>query len=176
LNKGDGKPMPLLKDLGKEYRWGTAPEVPAPAFNVQRVTPIAAKTADTNTTWQDALKVQGSVWQFYQLVMTQWPVPGNAPNNQGTNNFTTPPSGPPLPTAWANTTMETFDQSDPKRSCMACHNSARTNDFVWGLSMRAGAPPPPPAAKGAKPAAALKGPRPLRLKSLERLREAVGNR
>jgi hypothetical protein len=93
LNKGDGKPMPLLKDLGKEYRWGTAPEVPAPAFNVQRVTPIAAKTADTNTTWQDALKVQGSVWQFYQLVTTQWPVPGNAPNNQGTNNFTTPRPG-----------------------------------------------------------------------------------
>ena len=51
--------------------------------------------------WQSALKAQNSVWQFYQLTMTQWPVPGGTPANPGTPNFSFPGAG--ATSAFANT-------------------------------------------------------------------------
>ena len=36
--------------------------------------------------------------------------------------------------AFANLTMETFDQGRPQLGCMSCHNQARmTVDFMWSL-------------------------------------------
>jgi hypothetical protein len=36
--------------------------------------------------------------------------------------------------AYANTTMETFDQVKPELGCMSCHNQARMPaDFMWSV-------------------------------------------
>jgi hypothetical protein len=108
--------------------------VPTPApFNVERVTPIHPSTADTNTTYRNLLRGAGSVWQFYQLVMTQWPLVPSQPATPGTPANTFP--GTNATSAFANVTMETFDQANVKTGCMACHNSTRLpTDFVWTLN------------------------------------------
>jgi len=37
-------------------------------------------------------------------------------------------------TAFANLTMETFDQGRPQLGCMSCHNQARmAGDFMWSV-------------------------------------------
>lgn len=112
--------------------------VPSP-FNVTRTMPISSlvvlglpSTQQTNAAYQQALKSQGSIWQYYQLVMTQWPVPGNTPGNPGTPQFSFPGSG--ANSSFANTTMETFDQGSIGTGCMACHNSTqKATDFLWSL-------------------------------------------
>lgn len=106
--------------------------VPTPApFNVQRVTPIHPSTASTNVAYRNLLK--GSVWQFYQLVMTQWPLVPSQPSTPGTPANTFP--GTNATSAFANVTMETFDQANVRSGCMACHNSTRLpTDFVWILN------------------------------------------
>jgi hypothetical protein len=106
-----------------------------PAFNVQRLPSalINGSTGNTNTAYRNLLKGTGSVWQFYQLVMTQWPLASSQPNVPGTPSNTFPGVNPP--SAFANVTMETFDQTDIKFGCMNCHNSTRTQtDFLWSLS------------------------------------------
>src|SRR4051794_22321675 len=80
--------------------------------------------------------VSGTVWQNYMLVMTQWPT-ANPPNpqNQGTPEHTFPgvttnPSTRPT-SAYANTTMETWEQTNISTGCMNCHNFASGTDFLW---------------------------------------------
>ncbi|MFL6332941.1 MAG: hypothetical protein ACJ754_06300 [Pyrinomonadaceae bacterium] len=128
FNDGGGTPMPVKNPIGFP-----PPPTPPTKFNVQRLTDIAKSTRDTNALYQAALRQQGSVWQFYQLVMTQWPVPPDTPTNHGLPAHTTPPLG--SPTAFANITMETFDQTRIARGCMACHDSTRNeSDFLWSLN------------------------------------------
>jgi hypothetical protein len=43
-------------------------------LNVDRQKPINPSTLNPNASWQSVLQQQGSVWQFYKLTMTQWPV------------------------------------------------------------------------------------------------------
>lgn len=113
-------------------------QLPPPApFNVQRLKPINPSTVTTNTAYQSALKQQNSVWQFYQLVMTQWPVQQNPPapippTQPGTPAFTFPGNG--ATSAFANVTMETFDQNNIRTGCMACHNITQKTDFLWSLN------------------------------------------
>jgi hypothetical protein len=158
FNNGDGTPMPTNPtQLGPNYKIGTAPASPPKPFNVVRVSqkPINPDTVATNKNWQTVLKQQGSVWQFYKLTMTQWPIftePGQrffgvqapepcgaAPGCDGSpeNTFPGTINGLGAPSAFANTTLETFDQQFVSKSCMACHNSARKTDFVWSLPMLA---------------------------------------
>lgn len=148
FNKGDGTPMPTLGTLSADYLVATASASPPPPFNVERKMPIAGMTqatkapgdtASTNALWQAVLQKQGAVWQFYQLTMTQWPTTANSPQTDGSPSNTFPGLG--ATTAFANTTMETFDQTRVFASCMACHNSTRTSDFIWSLPMNAGTPP-----------------------------------
>ena len=115
--------------------------LPTPApFNVQRLVPINGSTANTNNKYRTLLKGAGAVWQFYQLVMTQWPTPVPAdPTKPGTPNFTFPGRNPT--SAFANVTMETFDQVDQHgqpditKGCMNCHNFTRVpTDFLWSLN------------------------------------------
>jgi hypothetical protein len=109
------------------------------------------------------------VWQFYQLVMTQWPVPpqgvppeGPVPASQpGSPNFTFPGTG--ATTAFANTTLETWDQNTIFKGCMNCHNVATANnpstDFVWTLqdhALTSAILSAPMRAKQSAPLAALK--------------------
>jgi hypothetical protein len=113
---------------------------PAKPFNVSRsaVSPINPKTAYTNLMYERQLK--GVVWENYQLVMTQWPrVTGEQSlpvavslNGDASNTF--PGLGPASGSAFANISMETFDQERPQLGCMNCHNQARlAADFMWSV-------------------------------------------
>jgi hypothetical protein len=71
--------------------------------------------------------------------MTQWPVPGNAPSNPGSIAFSFPGAGA-AQTAFANTVLETWDQTNIRTGCMNCHNAVQNNDFLWSLQMNAYSP------------------------------------
>jgi len=137
----------------------TVPCVPPPKgapcpFNVTRITPIAPSTRETNKKYQDKLAGEGSgVWQYYELVMTQWPTPGNS-TKSGQPANTIPGNKTDPMTAFANTTMETFDQAQIDTGCMACHDAAGTKlegtDFNWALPLNA-FPAPKPKVSAAYP-------------------------
>jgi len=146
----------------------------AKRFNVTRTQPIGIgypspksdqTTPATNASYQ-ALLAKGapnSPWQYYQLVMTQWPVPGKTPANAGDPAHSVPGTIPslscvqtvkghyPQQCSFANVTMETFDQSSIYSGCMNCHNftahpngpGSPGNDFLWSLAVNAYAPPAP---------------------------------
>jgi hypothetical protein len=146
----------------------------AKRFNVTRVQPIGIgyptgqpdpTTPATNASYQALLAkaAPNSPWQYYQLVMTQWPVPGNTPANPGDPKHSFPGNIPslsclqnvagayPQGCSFANVTMETFDQTSIYSGCMNCHNAtahptgpkSTGNDFLWSLAVNAYAPPPP---------------------------------
>jgi hypothetical protein len=110
-------------------------------------TPQGASTRDVNAYYQQLL--QGTVWQYYQLVITQWPAnPGIGPGkpfilmqNGGVYPLN---AGAAFPANGAvNTTMETYFQTQNDaagaggNSCMSCHYRAGQSDFSWGLNRRA---------------------------------------
>jgi hypothetical protein len=128
---------------------------PAKPFNVVRSTeaPIHPKTALANLLYERLLK--GTVWENYQLVVTQWPrldgdqsipVPA-AQNGDVSNTF----PGADATSAFANLVIETFDQARPQLGCMSCHNRARmTVDFMWSVFDHAYPANFPPAAAAVK--------------------------
>ncbi len=111
---------------------------PVKPFNVTRAPggSIHPKTNLINLLYERLLK--DTVWQYYQLVVTQWPrlegdqsVPVPASQNGDISN-TFPGLG--ATSAFANVTMETFDQGRPQLGCMSCHNQARmSGDFMWSV-------------------------------------------
>ncbi len=134
LNDGKHTPMPEANPLSLVP---LAPE-PVKPFNVERAAsaPLLTATELTNFAYQRLLA--GTPWQYYRLIVTQWPrmdgnqatpIPalkdGSVPNTfPGTDAFS----------AFANVTMETFDQRSIQLGCMNCHNRARMNaDFMWTL-------------------------------------------
>jgi hypothetical protein len=120
---------------------------------VIRATPIpAAKNSPTtgiNPVFQNLLRAvyPKSVWQYYQLLDTQWPQhPGTVANPQKCYHDTKNPSNPynfkcngpgidvgplPVPPTLANTTLETYFQQSPTipkafmGSCMGCHSNSQ---------------------------------------------------
>jgi hypothetical protein len=139
-------------------------EMPAAAsqatrFNVTRTQNIGTgsdTTPATNSAYQKLLAsaAPNSPWQYYQLVMTQWPLPGSTPSNPGTPGFTFPGVATPVNSSFSNVTMETFDQASIFTGCMLCHNatahpngdSTPGNDFLWSLAVNAYPLPAPPSA------------------------------
>jgi len=135
---------------------------PSPPVQVARNTPIVYQnqvsptTQDINSQFQKALA--GTVWQYYQLVVTQWPrSSGNfVPYPVGYSNYPTTcdlpiptdvtysgiPPGEPI-MAVANTTMETYYQTPTMgiASCMHCHYLASGQDFSFMLQSEAFVPP-----------------------------------
>ncbi|HEV7744521.1 MAG TPA: hypothetical protein VGO56_05970 [Pyrinomonadaceae bacterium] len=122
------------------------PLVPVQVTRVNPIpdTPAGASTRDVNSFYQQLLK--GTPWQYYQLVITQWP------SNPGLNNFVLMQNGGIYPrdaeaafpaNGAINTTQETYFQiqSDAAgaggNSCMSCHYRAGQSDFSWGLNRRA---------------------------------------
>jgi hypothetical protein len=111
---------------------------PVKPFNVERVrgAAIHPKTNLVNLLYERLLK--DTVWENYQLIVTQWPrldgdqaVPVPAKQNGDISN-TFPGIG--ATSAFANVTMETFDQGRPQLGCMSCHNQARmAADFMWSV-------------------------------------------
>jgi hypothetical protein len=134
FHDGGKSPMPAenplaLSPLAKE---------PVQAFNVERPfnRRVHPKTELMNYQYQELL--QGAVWQYYGIVVTQWPrLEGNQAvpvpaklNGDITNTF----PGDGAFSAFANSAMETFDQARPQLGCMSCHNQARmAADFVWSV-------------------------------------------
>jgi hypothetical protein len=126
-------------------------------YNVERLKPIHLSTQATNSAYQKALG--GGVWQFYQLVVTQWPLAANSPTTPGTplNTFPGLPPGNDA-TSFANTTLETWDQRSIFTGCMNCHDKARIEtDFLWSLALNAYPPPVlfPPGFRALRSAAPL---------------------
>jgi hypothetical protein len=133
-HSGDGTPMPGVNP----YSEPTA-QVPPP-FNVRRLTPIHEATEEANRRYRSELARRGSVWQNYRLVMTQWPLSIRDPSRSGRPNNTFPGTGSDS-TAFANTTMETFEQVQVADGCMGCHDLARRRtDFVWSIETHAFTP------------------------------------
>ena len=125
-------------------------QVPTP-FNITRITPIHPSTITTNGRFTGRLAQSNSVWQFYKLVMTQWPLVPNSPQTTGAPANTFPGTG--ATSAFANTTMETFDQKKVTAGCMACHEDTHIQtDFIWSVATHAF-----PRVTVAAPAAALTG-------------------
>jgi len=113
FNDGSGADMPATNP----YSVSPLPLPTPPPYNVVRVKPIHPNTAATNLAYQKALRDSGSVWQFYQLVMTQWPLAIKQPAVAGTPQNTFPGRNTDS-TAFSNTTLETFDQQDILGGCM----------------------------------------------------------
>ncbi|HEX3448598.1 MAG TPA: hypothetical protein VHS97_10120, partial [Isosphaeraceae bacterium] len=121
-------------------RGGNAVLAAGPKRDVTRVKPINASTTvlrntvDTNKAYHAALQ-PNSIWQFYQLVMTQWPLTPNSPTTPGDPAHTFPGSPPNDQSAFSNVTLETFDQGSIFTGCMACHNATmQPTDFLWSLN------------------------------------------
>lgn len=101
---------------------------------VARVIPIDPGTQALNDSFQKLLIAVNpkSVWQYYELVGTQWPVNGNSKTDR---------TGNPFPVFLANCTLETYDQGTVQgvsSSCIGCHNAAtsfsgRAADFTFLL-------------------------------------------
>jgi hypothetical protein len=134
---------------------------PARPFNVVRSAglPIHPNTVSANKRYQKLLK--GTIWENYQLVMTQWErVPGNQArpipaslNGDASNTFPGVGAG----SAFANLTMETFDQDRVQLGCMSCHNKARlAADFMWSVLDHAYPPTIAPATSAVRANAAGK--------------------
>lgn len=153
FNNGTGAPA---TPRGYSYKPPPAPTTsptttPTPLVPVQvtRINPIpdtpqGASTRDFNAYYQQLLK--GTVWQYYQLVVTQWPF------QPGLDGFVLMQNGGVYPrdagaafpvNGAVNTTMETYFQTQNDaagaggNSCMSCHYRAGQSDFSWGLNRRA---------------------------------------
>ena len=111
---------------------------PVTPYNLDRniMMPIHPKTELMTLVYQRLL--HKTPWEFYQIATTQWPrLEGNqaafVPATQGGEMTTTFP-GAGATSAFANITMESFDQGRPQLGCMSCHNQARmAGDFMWSV-------------------------------------------
>jgi hypothetical protein len=134
LNDAKGAPMPEQNPLSLVP---LAPE-PVRPFNVVRDAGAPILTATELTSYGYRHRLAGSPWQYYRLIVTQWPrLEGNQADPiparvDGSVENTFPGTG--AFSAFANVTMETFDQKGVQLGCMSCHNRARMNaDFMWSL-------------------------------------------
>jgi len=151
FNNGDGTHM--TDDPEPMYQFprpagAPGPGVPPKPFQVERLQQISSDTLNANQDSQAKLRKLGSVWRYYKLVMTQWPVVPSAPDEDASRAFPMPfCSGRAVPAA-INTTMETFLQTkqhcDQRLTCMGCHNAARATDFIWSIPVNPNFPPEDP--------------------------------
>jgi len=120
------------------YPFSPTRSVPLVFRNVKRRQPIDESTQIANLAYRRALRAAGSVWQYYQLVMTQFPIRPGVYGAAGAEPENTFPGAGNGRTAFTNVTMETFHQDDVRNhSCMACHAGAGyLSDFVWSLADR----------------------------------------
>jgi hypothetical protein len=116
------------------------PKDPPTPYQVERLQHLQKVTKTTNLQWQNELKNLGSRWQYYQLVVTQWPTVPSSPKLDAKHANPEPRCGLQGSFATANTTMETFLQGnrlhcEPIITCMGCHGVAREADFIWSIPM-----------------------------------------
>lgn len=134
FHDGTRGPMP------EENPIALAPLAPEPVkpFNVERFFFAPVHTLTDLLTYRYQELLRGTVWEFYRIVVTQWPrlegdqsIPVPAAQDGSVPN-TFPGLG--AASATANVTMETFAQRSVQQGCMNCHNRARMGaDFMWTL-------------------------------------------
>jgi len=105
-------------------------------------TPQGASTIDVNNIYQKVLA--GTVWQYYELVFTQWPSDPGSFKLMENGGIYPQGSGAAFPqNGVTNTVMETYFQSQNDaagaggNSCMNCHYKADSTDYSWSLKRRA---------------------------------------
>jgi hypothetical protein len=108
------------------------------SMQVFRKHKISKQIMDMNRKYWALPGIEGTIWQNYMLVLTQWPT---TVNSAGPTN-----PGEPWPDKkynLSNTTMETYlqdaDANGNFPSCMGCHGGSNANgrDFVWFVSFDA---------------------------------------
>jgi hypothetical protein len=96
----------------------TYPRVPV---QVSRTIPIPADKVALNAQAAAALARLGSVWQYYQLIDTQWPTrpqtPPADPNGGLPDAIANKSGGNPTPVYLTNVTMETYFQAGNQAAC-----------------------------------------------------------
>jgi hypothetical protein len=145
---------------------GQLPPNPSPTqvtrINPIPTTPSGASTVDVNAAFHGALP-KSSVWQYYQLVITQWPTNPSSFKPPALRGVYPQDAGAAFPVNGAvNVTLETYFQPPALatgafgNSCMSCHYNAGTGlrDFSWGFARRPHPDTPPPSTAKVKPAAA----------------------
>jgi hypothetical protein len=97
---------------------GVYPRIPTQAW---RAIPIPRDKIALNTQVQAVLRQMGSVWQYYELIDTQWPTePGAAPSAWDSGlplSAANKPGGHPTPVMLTNITMETYFQKGNQPAC-----------------------------------------------------------
>lgn len=97
---------------------GVYPRIPTQAW---RAIPIPADKRRLNAQAQAVLAKMGSVFQYYELIDTQWPTdPSAAPSPWDgglPDAVTNKPGGRPTPTFLTNITMETYFQKGNQPAC-----------------------------------------------------------
>jgi hypothetical protein len=137
----DGDPAhPMPASLPPDSPYLQPPVGQLPPFNVQRLQSIAADTLAVNRAWRAVLAAEGSVWQYYKLVLAEWPNLMDNPTRDGLSSLPTPPCLLEPYANLANTVLETFMQGTkncnvPVTTCMGCHNGARGIDYIWSLAL-----------------------------------------
>lgn len=130
----------------------TSPPTQVVRLNPIPTTPAGASTVDVNNAFHAALP-KNSPWQYYQLVITQWPTNPQRFRPPANRGVYPQDSGQPFPVDGAvNTTLETYFQSPQLtagafgNSCMSCHFNAGTGlrDYSWGFARRPHSNQPPP--------------------------------
>ena len=139
LNSEDGKAMLPLNPYSIADLAGAVPN----PVNVDMLSGIEVATRELNCRFRSALHRAGSVWQNYELVMTQWPLHTNRPDLGGETVHTVPgvehlDGVKQLPkSAVSNPAMETYLQTEIGSGCMGCHDGARYGgDYLWSVQLQ----------------------------------------
>ena len=85
---------------------------------------------------RDRLALVGALFFLITVACERKPGTGDTASTTGDIFNTFPGNGPGATTdsAYANLTMETFDQNRIQLGCMSCHNRARmAADFMWSM-------------------------------------------
>jgi hypothetical protein len=134
---------------------GLYPRIPVQAW---RGIPIPGDKVHLNMEAQAALARLGSVWQYYQLIDTQWPtIPATPPgawNGGLPGSVANKPGGKPTPVFLTNITMETYfqgrargDKLNPNpiqinpMNVAACTNAEMPDGVACPPASHASAPP-----------------------------------
>lgn len=136
----------------------TSPPTQVTRINPIPTTPAGASTVDVNKAFHAALP-KNSPWQYYELVVTQWPTNPTRFRPPANRGVYPQDSGQPFPVNGAvNTVLETYFQTQQLtagafgNSCMSCHFNAGTGlrDYSWGFARRPHANTPPPSSAKVK--------------------------
>jgi hypothetical protein len=118
---------------------------------VSRTIPIPEDKVALNAQAQAVLRALGSVWQYYELIDTQWPTaPTVKPDDASVGlpqSVTNKPGGNPTPVFLTNITMETYFQSGNQPACNQEHGGGDKcpspyADFSPGTAIPAYQPDP----------------------------------